>query len=164
MGRARRGRLSRRVLVLLAVVAICCVAAAGYVVLRPRSPAVTAAPLAADPACARVAARWPERVAGQDRVDLADDVPAAAAWGDPAVVARCGVAPPPPTTRDCISADGVDWVATGSAADPVMVFVSYGRSPAIEVTVPAAYAPQPLVLGAFAPAAGEIDQGDHRCR
>ena len=32
------------------------------------------------------------------------------AWGDPAVIARCGLPALGPTTEQCISVDGVDWV------------------------------------------------------
>jgi hypothetical protein len=150
---------------LLATAALLSVVIGGYVVLRPRALATEPAPLADDPACAAVAARWPDQVAGRPRVTVAGDPRGVAAWGDPVIVARCGVVPPPPSTNDCVAADGVDWVARGGGQPASgMVFVSYGRSPAIEVTVPAAYAPEPMVLGAFAEAARQIGQGEHRCR
>lgn len=140
------------------------VVATVYVVLRPRGPQADPAPAAADPACAAVTAHWPASVAGRGRVSVHGDPAGVAAWGDPAIIARCGVSPPGPTTHDCIRADGVDWVAAArtDAAAP-MVFTSYGRSPAIELVVPAAYAPEPLVLGAVAEAARQIPQGEHRC-
>lgn len=152
------------IVLVLATVALLAVAVGGYVVLRPRALATEAAPLAHDPACERVATHWPERVAGTARTPLAGDPAGVAAWGEPVILARCGVPSPPPTTNDCIAAEGVDWVARGGTPGAGMVFVSYGRTPAIEVTVPAAYAPEPLVLGAFAAAARQIEQGEHRCR
>jgi hypothetical protein len=85
-------------------------------VLRPRALATEPAPLADDPACAAVAARWPDQVAGRPRVTVAGDPRGVAAWGDPVIVARCGVVPPPPSTNDCVAADGVDWVARGGGA------------------------------------------------
>ena len=94
-----------------------------------------AAPLAADPACAEVSVRLPEKV---------DDLPlrltnaqATGAWGDPAVVRlRCGIPTPPPTTLQCVSLNGIDWIEDDSAA-PKYTFTSYGRSPAVEVTIDA---------------------------
>ena len=84
------------------------------------------------------------------------------AWGDPAVVARCGVTPLGPTTLDCIEVSGVDWVAE-PLSDGVR-FTTYGRSPAVEVLVPAAYRPEPLLLPAFAEAAKQLPQGTRRCQ
>lgn len=136
----------------------------GYVVLRPRDLAVQAAPRANDPGCAEVAAHWPDQVAGRSRVPLAGDPAGVAAWGDPGIVARCGLDSPPPTTSDCIAAEGVDWVARTAGQGGGMVFLTYGRSPAIELIVPAAYAPEPLLLAAFADAARQLPQGNHRCR
>lgn len=116
---------------------------------------------AADPACARVAARWPAQVQGRDQVDTTADSPAVVAYGDPAVIARCGLPMPGPTTDECIAVDGVDWV--GRRVEDGMVFLTYGRDPAIQVLVPAAYAPEPMVLPGFGDAARSIPQGPRRC-
>jgi hypothetical protein len=43
-------------------------------------------------------------------------------------------------------------------------FTTFGRTPAIEVLVPDAYTPEPLLLPAFTAAARAIPQGTHRCR
>lgn len=168
MAAARRRRPGRPKAIALLVVfaALLVVAAAGYAVLRPRPLAIEPAAAGADPACARVAAAWPRVVAGRERAPVAQDPAGVAAWGEPAIVARCGVPAPPPTTHDCIAADGVDWVARPLPAGQGgggTLFLSYGRDPAIEVRVPAAYAPEPLALGAFAEAARQIPQGPHRC-
>lgn len=122
---------------------------------------VTAPPRADDPACERVAQHWPTTVAGTSSEETTSDSPAVHAWGDPAIIARCGVSTPGPTTNDCISANGVDWVAR--RLDDGMSFVTYGRSPAIEVLVPRDYTPEPLVLGAFSGAAKQVPQGPRRC-
>lgn len=50
---------------------------------------------------------------------------------------RCGLTEPAPTTRTCLEVNGIDWVID-EGADP-MTAVSYGRSPAVEVWVPASY-------------------------
>jgi hypothetical protein len=93
---------------------------------------VTAAPQATAAACTALSARLPATVLDRARGTL--NVTGAAAWGDPAIVLRCGVASPGPTTDQCIEADGVDWVFTETKE--VFRFVSYGRTPGVEVTVP----------------------------
>jgi hypothetical protein len=67
------------------------------------------APDAANPACA------PEMIALPDSIGDAalrkTTSQATAAWGDPAaVVLRCGVGSPGPTTDRCVTVNGVDWV------------------------------------------------------
>ncbi|WP_018155467.1 DUF3515 family protein [Demetria terragena] len=116
---------------------------------------------AGDPRCASVAKHWPVTVAQQSAREVSSDSPAVRAWGDPPIVARCGLTSPGPTTDPCVDASGVDWVAHD--LDDGTAFVTYGRDPAIEVLVPKDYAPEPLALGAFASAAKQIPQGEHRC-
>jgi len=87
----------------------------------------------------------PERLADSERLDTSSQ--ATAAWGDPAapIVLRCGVDPLPPTTDKCVTATdaagvSVDWVAVEGPADAGgaarWTFTTYGREPAVEVTVP----------------------------
>jgi len=61
-----------------------------------------------------------------------------------------------------VSVSGVDWVAH-ELTDGVR-FTTYGRSPAIEILVPSAYQPEPLLLPAFGPAASVIPLGERRCQ
>lgn len=105
---------------------------------------VTAAPYAADPLCAEVVLALPAELAGMPKVTAGGQ--ATAAWGDrrDPVVLRCGVEPPAPTTDPCVTADdgdhAVDWVAVaGPEVDgsSPWTFTTYGRSPAVEVVVPA---------------------------
>ena len=131
------------------------------------TPSATVADGAADPLCAKVAAHWPATVGSKAKVSIdvtgnppADTAKTVAAWGDPAIIARCGVAAPGPST-DCIEADSIDWVM--SSLSDGKRFVTYGRVPAIEVLVPSAYSPEPLVLSAFDQAAAQIPQNSHRC-
>ena len=94
---------------------------------------MTAAADATNPACADVIVRLPPTI---------DDVPsretnaqATAAWGDPsAVLLRCGVTVPGPSTLLCATVRGVDWLRDDSDA-PNYVFTTYGRDPAVEVIV-----------------------------
>ncbi|PWJ25938.1 uncharacterized protein DUF3515 [Branchiibius hedensis] len=132
------------------------------------TPSASPADNAADPLCASVSAHWPTTVGGKDRVRIdvsgdqssADVAKTVAAWGDPAIIARCGVAAPGPST-DCIEADNIDWVM--SSLSDGKRFVTYGRVPAIEVLVPSSYSPEPLVLSAFDEAAAQVPQNSHRC-
>lgn len=101
-------------------------------------PAVEAAPQAAAPACVAALAAAPAAVLAQPRTPL--DVPGAVGYGDPQVVVRCGLPALAPTSDACVTVDDVDWVLTADA-DPV-VLVSYGRAPALEVSVPASYGRQ----------------------
>lgn len=151
----RRSRLSR------ALVAGALIGATLTLSACSSAVEVRVADKATDPACARVAQHWPKTVNKQESREVSVDSPTVHAWGDPAIIARCGVTSPGPTTDDCIDASGIDWVAR-RLSDGV-AFVSYGREPAIEVLIPFDYAPEPLALGAFAQAARQIPQGEHRC-
>ena len=93
-------------------------------------------------ACRDLLRALPDGVADHSRRHDVTGSPYAAAWGDPAIVLRCGVGTPKGFDRfsRCQRADGVDWFVPESVigdlgADAVMTTV--GRSPAVEVTVPA---------------------------
>lgn len=113
------------------------------------------------PECQAVGAHWPSRVGSADRRETAVDSATVAAWGDPAIIARCGAVPPGPTEESCLDIGGVDWIVS-ELADGVS-FTTYGRVPAIEVLVPNAYETPALLLPAFGPAAETVEQGIHRC-
>ena len=101
-------------------------------------------------ACTAAASRWPETVSGKGWVETTADSPAVAAWGDPPVIAWCGLAAPAPTTQECQCRRG----GLGCAgAEDGAAFTTFGRDPAIEVSVPDAHAPEPLLLPAFGEAA-----------
>jgi hypothetical protein len=59
-----------------------------------------------------------------------------AAWGTPAdILLRCGVPVPDPTSSlPCFTVNGVDWLYNDKHA-PVYVFTTYGRNPAVALTV-----------------------------
>jgi hypothetical protein len=124
-----------------------------------RAPEVALAPAATAAAC--TSPSWPVTVAGHTRVPTDPESGSAAAWGDPAVIARCGLEPLGPTTADCVTVDGVDWVVR-SLSDGSMA-TTYGRDPAIEVLAPAAYGPVPLLLPAFTPAASSLPTNGRHC-
>lgn len=92
-------------------------------------------PYAGNPKCADVIFRAPETVLSKQRDDVTGE--GVAAWGDGSVVLRCGVTPLRPTTNLCVTVNGVDWVLDEKRAqkDGVQFLTTYGRDPAVEVTV-----------------------------
>ncbi|WP_250444539.1 DUF3515 family protein, partial [Actinotalea sp. C106] len=106
---------------------------------------VPVAPAAADPLCAEVVLALPADLEGLERLRTGSQ--ATVAWGDRSspVVLRCGVEPLGPTTDQCVAADdgstSVDWVAVSGPEDAEggadWLFTTYGREPAVEVSVPA---------------------------
>lgn len=66
----------------------------------------------------------------------------ARAWGDPAVVLRCGVPDPPgyDPTATCLDVNGVGWYP--EPQERGVRFTSRWSTPRIEVTVPSTYAPE----------------------
>lgn len=92
-----------------------------------------AAPYANDPACADVIVRLPDTVAGQER--RYTNAQSTGAWGNPAnILLYCGTELSTPTTDDCVSVNGVDWVIDRSNA-PLYRFDAYGRNPGVHVIV-----------------------------
>lgn|GEM_PF-191966 len=89
---------------------------------------------ATDPGCAEISARLPDTVVGLEYHET--NAQGTGAWGSPtAVILRCGVAEPAPTsTLPCVLVDNVYWLRDDTNA-PSYVFTTYGRSPATEVIV-----------------------------
>ncbi|MDO4918520.1 MAG: DUF3515 family protein [Kocuria sp.] len=94
---------------------------------------VDSAPHASDPACASVLLAMPQKVS--DLAQRETSSQGTTAYGDPsAMIVRCGVAEPGPTTNPCTDVNGVDWLIS-EVADQKGQWraVTYGRSPATEV-------------------------------
>ncbi len=123
---------------------------------------VTPPEAAGSDACRAAADAWPTTVAHLEKRSTTSDSPAVAAWGDPAVIARCGVAALAPTTDPCIDVDGVGWVE--SPLSDGSRFTTFGTDPAIEVLVPEDYAPGGLLLPAFTTAARALPANGLECR
>ncbi|MEP6814332.1 MAG: DUF3515 domain-containing protein [Marmoricola sp.] len=101
-------------------------------------------------ACASFTKALPDRVS-DERSRSVDDKELGAAWGDPAIVLRCGVGQAKGFTKfsTCQETNGVDWfVPQDQLGDhPVdVVMTTIGRSPRIEVRVPASYWPPTAVM------------------
>lgn len=154
------GRAGARSRLTLGVATVAAVATTVSACGDGRVQAVTASSASAS-ACAMTADQWPARVDGQKRRDTTADDPTVAAWGDPAIIARCGVTSPGPTTDPCVTVSGVDWV--GHQLDDGFRFVTFGRAPAVEVLVPQHYTSGSFVLGAFRDAAASLPRTGHHC-
>jgi hypothetical protein len=100
------------------------------------APDLAPAPGGNTPACAGVVDRAPRTVL--DRARTTPQAVGVAAWGDPPIVLQCGIdAPGGPTSDPCVTVNGVDWIIQDpDAEDRAATFVTYGRDPAVRVTVP----------------------------
>ncbi len=87
---------------------------------------------------------------------------AAGAWGNPAVIARCGVPALAPTATPCIEVDGIGWIPQDLSDGTRLT--TFGTDPALEVLVPAAHGPAPLLLPAFDAAAMALPRNGLECR
>ncbi|MDX3224693.1 DUF3515 domain-containing protein [Streptomyces sp. ME19-01-6] len=130
------GRLSRKGRIAVGVAAAGLVVAGVVVVRVVSSPAfgVEAAPRGDAPECGRIAKEFPSRLDGRERAD--GGAAGVAVWGDRAVVLRCGMSPPLPTADPCVEVNGVDWVVEeAKSRDGEKVVITYGRDPAVEVSI-----------------------------
>lgn len=152
--RARRARRA----VLVALVAL---VAAALSAACSRTPDLAPGPQARSAECSTALAAAPATVLDRPRTPL--EVPGALSWGTPPVVLRCGLAEIGPTTATCLEIDGVDWVVDPDA-DPVTA-VSYGRSPAVEVLVPAGLGREalPVALVDLGPVATALPTTGRAC-
>lgn len=100
----------------------------------------------ASPECAEVMELLPTTLADAPRRDTSGS-PGTAAWGDPAILLRCGVEPVGATAQPCVGVPGatdeVDWVVLASD-DSGSIVRTFGREPAVEVEVPGSYGPAPV--------------------
>jgi hypothetical protein len=148
----RTSRTARR------LVAAATLAAAAASLLSGCSAAVSLEPADAadDPDCAYVTVSLPPTVADLPKRDT--DAQATGAWGSPAsILLRCGVAVPEPTTLECTTVNGVDWIIDDSDA-PNYRFTTYGRDPAIEVIMDSDVVPSSTVLVDLEPAISNVPE------
>ena len=117
----------------------------------PPSPITASAPpsdVAAEGPCAQVLSALPVQL-GQLAprvVHTIPDSPNVVAWGDPAVVLRCGVPRPAAfvATSDVYNVGNVYWLAVKQKAATVWTVID--RAVYVEVTIPEKQAFQPLPL------------------
>lgn len=117
---------------------------------------VEPAPQATSAACADVMLRLPDSI-GEFK-DRKTSSQATDAWGDPtAVILRCGMEPPAPTTDPCVQVDGVDWISV-EEKDDSWRFVAYGRTPSVEVLVDPKQVSGATVLSAVSGAVSTLEK------
>jgi len=117
------------------------------------APALTGA---AAKACGKLVRSLPQTVSDQSRRLVDPGQAYGAAWGDPAIVLRCGVRQPKGLDRfaTCQETNGVGWFVPeeqieDQSADVLMTTIGFAQN--VQVRVPAQYRP---------PAAAMVDLGD----
>lgn len=153
----RHGLLSAVALLLGTVAA----GVVGVLVLVDGPTEVAMPPAADHPACTAAAEHWPDELQGLTPRETEPSHPSIRAWGDPAVVARCGMPAMPPTEDQCVVVDEIGWVAEDLGGATRLT--SFGRDPAIEVIVPGEQGPGPLLLPAFSDAVEQLPTNDYTC-
>ena len=99
-------------------------------------------------ACRDLVAALPDEVDGEERREVTGADGRAAAWGDPAIVLRCGVPQPADftDTASCLQANGTGWFIPDAvlASDDQtrdVTMTAVGFRPRVEVFLPGDYRP-----------------------
>lgn len=92
-----------------------------------------------NPLCAEVSVGLQNAGNVADKARRWTDAQATGAWGNPgedaAILLRCGVAVPAPTsTLQCASLEGIDWLVDASET-PFLRLTTYGRDPAVQLFI-----------------------------
>jgi Protein of unknown function (DUF3515) len=122
-----------------------------FAVLAAAAAGCSAGPVRADPprptgqaaaACANLHAALPDKLEGQPRRGTEPESPLTAAWGDPAIVMRCGVGVPAAyrPTSQLYTVNGVDWLPEELTNG--YLFTTMGREAGVELAVPHQHAPE----------------------
>ena len=143
MPRAARSTAVRSALCLAALgVAATSCTSGGTVSVRATSPSPDA-----QGACTALIAKLGQTVDGLAKRKVSPASPYTAAWGDPAVTLRCGVAVKPADAHTAAAEiNGVAW-QTHELGD-VVQWVTDGRTVGVELRVPLTYTSQENVLSA----------------
>ncbi len=107
------------------------------------APSMEAAQLAT---CTKLVAALPETVDDLSRREVEPAGAPAAAWGDPAIVLRCGVPMPDEFTDTsmCLETDGVGWFVPDDQLEgtpETVTMTTIGRDVNVEVTLPEGHLP-----------------------
>jgi hypothetical protein len=124
---------------------------AGAVDVAPPSPDDGAAR-----ACDGLMASLPDTVQGGERRETSPEANGTAAWGDPAVILRCGVSSPAAyaPTAELVEVNGVEWFP--EELERGYRFTTFGRTAFVEVTVPQDYQPE---VNALVDLAAAVEEG-----
>jgi hypothetical protein len=83
--------------------------------------------------CASVVVQLPDTVSTLGKRQT--NAQGTGAWGEPAdILLHCGVPVPDPNSLPCVTVDGIDWLRKSDPKE-VFVFTTYGRDPAVSVTI-----------------------------
>ncbi len=99
--------------------------------------------------CPHLMAALPDRLGRLPGRRVVADRRSVAAWGDPPVVLRCGVAPRPGPVGHYLVLDGVWW--TTDAGGGTVTWTTVGRRVNVQVLVPATYDSQGPLLAGLSP-------------
>lgn len=114
-----------------------------------------------DPACAEVIVRLPDTVDGEVRSWT--DAQATGAWGSPtSVILTCGLEPPGPSTLQCITVRGIDWLVDDGEA-PRYRITTFDRTPAVELYLDNEAVSPTSVLEALGTAVGMLPSSGSVC-
>ncbi|HUR13806.1 MAG TPA: DUF3515 family protein [Mycobacteriales bacterium] len=98
--------------------------------------------------CGAVSAKLPDEIAlAVARRSTDPDSPGTAAWGDPPIVLRCGVATGS-ARDDAYEFDGVRWAMHDTGA--TRTWTTLSRPVSVQVVIPDSYRNQAEILGALA--------------
>ncbi|MGY5764824.1 DUF3515 family protein [Brachybacterium sp. DNPG3] len=105
---------------------------------------VPAGPDAANPVCADVVLGLPDTLLDLDRHETTSQSTAAWGSGEDTIALRCGVSDPGPTADMCTTLENssgvqVDWIV--KEEDGIVTYTTFGRTPAIDISVPRSVAP-----------------------
>jgi hypothetical protein len=138
---------------LLVAATLLCGCASGLDV-PPPAPVPTGA---AAYTCSALHGRLPDEVGGHTVTATKPNSQYTSAWGNPAIVLRCGVPTPSAltATSQLLSVDGVDWLPEQLTAG--YLFTTVGREVNVEVSVPDAYTPESDALADLSPVIAAMD-------
>jgi hypothetical protein len=130
-----------------------CACSAGLPVSPPNPPPVGAAAYT----CSAIHGSLPDEVLGHGVTATTPKSPLTSAWGQPAIVLRCGVATPKALTptSQLLTVDGVDWLPERLTQG--YLFTTVGRTVNVEVAVPDAYSPEADALVDLSPDIAKLD-------
>ncbi|MFN8169986.1 MAG: DUF3515 family protein [Candidatus Nanopelagicales bacterium] len=128
----------RRVLALVGAALVLAGCSRGVPVPPPEPPPEGVAAYA----CAQMKGLLPALVLGHPTTATTPTSTNTQAWGDPAIVLRCGVGVPAALTptSQLITVNGIDWLP--EQLERGYLFTTVGRTPVVEVSVPDAYTPE----------------------
>jgi hypothetical protein len=117
---------------------------------------------AAQRACHALSAKLPKRVSDEDRRAVHPESELTAAWGDPAITLRCGVAKPRAytPTAQLFAVNAVAWLPVPQDAANPTTFYAVERTAYVEVVVPKEQAPASDALVDLGKVIAKVDPKD----